>query len=203
MEILPATDANLRRAVDALRAGDVIAYPTETVYGLGVDPFNAEALARLYAIKRRDPGNPVLLVVSNLRQLSPLTPAMNQAAKAYAAAFWPGPLSLLLDAAKGLPESLLGPGGKVCVRLTSCAIAAALCEAFGGAIVSTSANVSGEPAARRAADVPQTGVAICIEGGELKAGPASTVLDPATRTILREGAVSKEDIGRISRILPK
>ncbi len=199
MEILPATTANIRRAAEALRAGEVVAYPTETVYGLGVDPFNEAALERLYAVKRRDPRNPVLLIVSTREQLAPLVARMDGAAKAYADAFWPGPLSLLLPAAPGVLDSLRGPSGKICVRQTSHPIASALCAAFGGAIVATSANISGQPSARCVADVPGAGVSVCIDGGEVGEGIASTVLDAETGAIAREGAIAKEEIARILR----
>lgn len=197
MEILAPSPVNLRRAAEALRAGEVIAYPTETVYGLGVDPFNAVALDLLYAIKRRDEGNPVLLIVSSLDQLRPLVAPLSASAQAYANAFWPGPLSMVLPAAAGVLASLRAREGKVCVRWTSCEVAAALCEAFGGAIVSTSANISGQAPARSVNEVPAEGVAMCIDGGVLADGPASTVLDPESREVLRAGAVSSEALARI------
>jgi L-threonylcarbamoyladenylate synthase len=197
MDILPPIPANLRRAADALRTGEVIAYPTETVYGFGVDPFNEAALGRLYAVKKRDERHPVLLIVSGLGQLIPLTGPLRPMAAAYVNAFWPGPLSLLLPAASGVPSSLRGPDGKLCVRWTSHAIAAALCAEFGGALISTSANLSGQPPARRTADIPSSGVSICIDGGELGTGPASTVFDPESGLVLREGAVSKEALARV------
>jgi len=202
MEILPATAANICRAAEALRAGEVVAYPTETVYGFGVDPFNEAALAKLYAIKQRDPRNPVLLIVSDRKQLAPIVTDLDAAALAYADAFWPGPLSMLLRAAAKVPESLLGSSAKICVRVTSHPIAAALCEAFGGAIVSTSANLSAQPPARRAAEVPGAGVAVCIEVGEVGGGIASTILDPETGAILREGSITLDAIARIGRSLP-
>ncbi len=197
MEILPPTPANLRRAADALRAGEVVAYPTETVYGLGVDPFNSAALDRLYAVKKRDERNPVLLIVSSLEQLRPLIGELSERACVYAKAFWPGPLSMVLPTVKGVPGVLLGPDRKVCVRWTSGKIAAALCEAFGGAIVSTSANISGRAPARSAREVPNEGVVICIDGGVLTEGPASTVFDPETGEVLRAGAISGEAIARV------
>jgi ribose 5-phosphate isomerase B/tRNA threonylcarbamoyl adenosine modification protein (Sua5/YciO/YrdC/YwlC family) len=197
MEILAPTRENIRRAADALRAGEVVAYPTETVYGLGVDPFNESALKRLYDVKKRDERNPVLLIVSSMEQLAPLIGALSERARSYADAFWPGPLSLVLLATKEVPRTLIGQGGKICVRWTSNPIAAALCEAFGGAIVSTSANLSAQPPARFAREVPAHGVAVCIDGGELSSAAASTVLDPETGTILRNGAISAAAIAAL------
>lgn len=197
MEVLTPTAANLERAAEALRAGEVVAYPTETVYGLGVDPFNEAALDRLYRVKQRDPQHAVLLIVGHLDQITAVAAPLTATAAAYVEAFWPGPLSLLLPPAFGLPPAILGPDGEVCLRWTSHPIAAALCTAFGGAIVSTSANLSGQPPARRAPDVPPRGVAICIDGGELGSGPASTVFEPESGRILREGAISRELLARI------
>jgi L-threonylcarbamoyladenylate synthase len=197
MEVLTPSPENLRRAAEALREGGVVAYPTETVYGLGVDPFNAAALERLYALKGRDERHPVLLIVANLDQLRPVVGPMSVSAQAYATAFWPGPLSMVLPAATGVPASLRGPDGKVCVRWTSNEIASALCMAFGGAIVSTSANISGQAPARSAREVPGEGVAICIDGGVLTAGSVSTVFDPETGKVLRAGAVSSEALARV------
>jgi len=197
MEMLPPTPANIARAADTLRAGAIVAYPTETVYGLGVDPFNPAALEKLYAMKGRDPRNPVLLIVSNRKQLDAIVARVGREAEAYAAAFWPGPLSMLLPAKGRVPQSLLGPTGKLCVRQTAHAVAAALCDALGGTIVSTSANLSGQSPARKATDVPVSGVAMCIDGGELGSGLASTVLDPESGEILREGVIEAEAIGQI------
>lgn len=197
MDILPPTAANLQRAAEALRAGEVVAYPTETVYGLGVDPFNEAALDKLYRVKRRDPQHAVLLIVGHPDHITALAAPLTATAFAYADAFWPGPLSLLLPPAFGVLPALLGPDGEVCLRWTSHPIAAALCNAFGGAIVSTSANLSGQPPASRASEVPSDGVAVCIDGGELGIGPASTVFEPESGRIVREGAISRELLARI------
>lgn len=197
MEILPPTAVNLDRAAEALRAGEVVAYPTETVYGLGVDPFNEAALDRLYRVKRRDPQHAVLLIIGDLDQMCTVAAPLSASAVVYARAFWPGPLSLLLPPAFGVPPALLGPDGEVCLRWTSHPVAAALCSTFGGAIVSTSANLSGQPSARRPSDVPTDGVAICIDGGESGSGPPSTVFDPESGRILREGAISREALERV------
>lgn len=199
MEILSPTPANIRRAAEMLVAGEVIAYPTETVYGLGVDPFNEAALARLYAVKKRDERNPVLLIIGGMDQLALITRELTPKAEAYAKAFWPGPLSLVLPGEADLPQSLRGPDGKICVRWTSHPIASELCTLFSDCIVSTSANLSGQPPARSAAEVPSSGVSVCIDGGILGTGPASTVFDPETEEVLREGAISKEVLARVRR----
>ncbi len=197
MEILPVTPGNVVRAAAALKAGEVVAYPTETVYGLGVDPLNDAALDRLFEVKQRDPANPVLLIVSSPAQLDAISPALSPRAARLANAFWPGPLSMLLPCHARVPARVRGPDGRICVRWTSSSTAQALCQAFGGAVVSTSANLSGRPPATRADDVPRDGVALCLDGGELPPGPVSTVVDPETGRVLREGAIGAEAIARV------
>lgn len=194
MEIAAPTSRGIAKAAELLRSGEVVAYPTETVYGLGADPFSVEALDALYRVKRRDPGSPVLLIVSSMAQLDAIVAGISPRAAAYAEAFWPGPLSLLLRPSRELPETLLGAESKVCVRRTSCAIAAALCDAFGGAIVSTSANTSGKTPAMSPDEIEPVGIALCLDGGRLGPSPPSTVLDPDTGRVIREGAISRQQL---------
>jgi L-threonylcarbamoyladenylate synthase len=196
MEIVPPTPESIARAARILEAGGVVAYPEEAVYGLAADPFNPAALDKLFAIKRRDPEKPVLLVVSSLDQLSLLVADLSPRAAALAAEFWPGPLSLLLLPLEATPEAIAGADGRVCIRVTASPVATALCEAFGRAITSTSANLSGRPPATRAGEVPRQGVSLCLDGGDLPPGPVSTVLDPETGVILREGAIRRSAIER-------
>ncbi len=197
MEIAAPTPDGTAKAAELLRSGEVVAYPTETVYGLGADPFSAKALDSLYRVKQRDPGNPVLLIVSSMEQLDAIVAGISPSAAAYAKTFWPGPLSLLLRPSRELPETLLGAESKVCVRWTSCAIAAALCDAFGGAIVSTSANTSGEAPAMSPDEVDPVGIALCLDGGRLGPSPPSTVLDPDTGHVIREGAISRQQLAGV------
>ncbi len=194
MNVLPPTPDGIHRAADALRRGEIVAYPTETVYGLGVDPFNDEALRRLFELKGRDASNPALLIVAGRDQLDDLIDEFSPSAAAYAEAFWPGPLSMLFPSAKIVSPLLCGAQGKVCIRWTSNRIAADLCYAFGAGIVSTSANRSGAPPARSPDSVPAEGVTLCLDGGALPPGPPSTVLDPGTGAVLREGAISRARI---------
>lgn len=199
MQIVSPTPSGLAEAADALRRGEVVAYPTETVYGFGVDPFSEPALRRLYAIKERDAGNPVLLIVGNFEQLKGVVSEDSRQAMACARAFWPGPLSILFRRAAGVPDWLCGEDGRVCVRYTACAIAAGLCEAFGGAVVSTSANRSG---ARPAVSLEEIGpnlfdleeIGMGIDGGVLGGGLPSTVFDPERGEVLREGGISKAEL---------
>ena len=197
MEIIDPTPEGIDKAAAALRGGKVVAYPTETVYGLGVDPFSEEALGALFVVKGRERGNPVLLIVSSLKQLEGIVPQLSPRAAAYAEAFWPGPLSMLLPCSRDLPEALSLDASRVCVRWTSSTIAASLCEAFGGAIVSTSANAAGEAPAVSPAGIDLVGISLCLDGGRLEESAPSTVLDPQTGEVIREGAIAREELAKI------
>ena len=193
MEIVQPDTAGLERAVSALRAGEIIAYPTESVYGLGVDPFNVEALTRLFEIKSRNTSNPVLMIAGCIEHLDGIVGTISIPAQRCMDAFWPGPLSILLPSQSKLPDLLMGAQQKICIRLTAHPIAAALCDAFGGPITSTSANKSFELPASSPDSLDIDGVSVCIDGG-VADGTESTVYDPDTGNVLREGAISRLDI---------
>jgi L-threonylcarbamoyladenylate synthase len=142
-------------AATALRAGGVVAYPTEAVYGLGCDPRNHAAFERLFALKQRPPTQGVLLIGASFDQLAPWidldavpAPALQRVRDS-----WPGPYTWILPRAAMVPDWVAGAHPGIALRLTAHAPAAALCRAFGGAIVSTSANVHGQPPTRDAVAV--------------------------------------------------
>ena len=198
MKVVPPTKEGIESAVDALRAGAIVAYPTETVYGLAVDPFSEDALDRLYAVKGRAAREPVLLIIGDREHLGRLVSNLSAKAIEMADAFWPGPLSMLLDPAPQLPRTLLGDEGKVCVRWSSSQTAQALCIAFGGPITSTSANRSGEAPARSVSDISLSGIDVLLEGGRIENTEVSTVYDPETNTVHRAGAVTREQLDAAS-----
>lgn len=197
MEIVAPDEAGIARAAEVLRAGEIIAYPTESVYGLGVDPFNEAALERLYAAKSRDASNPVLMIISEPSHLDSLVETISESAQKYIDAFWPGPLSLLFPVKADLSELLIGAHEKICIRRTSHPVAAALCTAFGGAITSTSANRSFENPASTPDDLQLDGISVCIDGGRAD-GASSTVYDPDSGAVLREGAISRIDLHNVN-----
>ena len=194
-----SVEEQISAAAAAIGRGEVVVYPTETVYGLGADPFSEPAVRRLYEIKERDAANPVLLIVDGLDQLREVVREVSPAAAAYARRFWPGPLSMLFPRSRNLPDVLTGGLDAVCVRWTSHPLARALCREVGHAITSTSANVSGQPAARSLADVMLEGLGAKVDGGVLPPSTPSTVFDPATGKILREGAIPAEVLLRVGR----
>jgi L-threonylcarbamoyladenylate synthase len=186
---VPPTPEGIEEAAAQIRAGEVVAYPTETVYGLAVNPFSLAAIEKLFATKGRNESNPVLLIAANLAQVEQLVASISPQAREYMDRFWPGPLSLVLPKTNLVPDVLCAGGPKVCVRVPACVTARLLCHAVGHAITSTSANTSGAPAPSAADGIHLAGVSLCIDGGVLSPSLPSTVFDPDARMIYRPGAI--------------
>ena len=144
---------HLRSAVRRLRAGGVIAYATEAVYGLGCEPLDEEAVLRLLAIKKRTPDKGLILLAASCSQLLPFVEYPSAGVMKRVTGTWPGATTWLLPVRPGVPGWLTGRHQTLAVRVTAHPQAAALCELYGGPLVSTSANVSGSPPARNALGV--------------------------------------------------
>jgi len=173
------TDEALAQACAILRAGGVVAFPTETYYGLAVDPFNQAALARLFTLKGRSSDKPVLLIVGQPSQLASLVAEIPPPFPLLMEKFWPGPLTLVFPGAASLPRRLAGPDGSIGVRVSSHPVARQLVRAFGQPITATSANLSGRsPAVAASGVVAQLGpeVDTVLDGGETPGGQGSTLL---------------------------
>ncbi len=140
----------LRRSGIALRRGAVIAYPTEAVWGLGCNPFDGAAVERILRLKGRPIGKGLILIADDFSRLADLIAPLSPAELARVFASWPGPVTWLLPARPAVPYWLCGDHATLAVRVTAHPVAAALCRSFGGALVSTSANRAGHPAARSA-----------------------------------------------------
>jgi len=208
--ILPfRTDADVDAAVAAvdaqLASGRLIAYPTETVYGLGSFA-SAVALDRLAHLKGRPAGKPFLLLVDSVAMLQAVGLVLNAAARVLAREFWPGPLTLVLRGGEGkLPDRLRGPEGGIAVRWTSHRGVARLVHQLGQPLTSTSANRPGEPAAPGAEAIAQSfpdaiaaGDLLVLDGGVLGNVPPSTLVDctgPLPR-LVREGAIPRHELRR-------
>jgi L-threonylcarbamoyladenylate synthase len=146
--------SRIAAAADALRMGGVVAYPTEAVYGFGCDPFNRDAFDRLFALKERPPTQGVLLIASDFEQITDyIADGVAPEAIARARATWPGPHTWVFPRSDEVPDWVAGSHAGIALRVTAHPIAAALCRRFGGAIVSTSANRHGEPAATTSTEV--------------------------------------------------
>ncbi|HEX5959775.1 MAG TPA: Sua5/YciO/YrdC/YwlC family protein [Rhodanobacteraceae bacterium] len=143
----------IEAAATLLRAGGVLAYPTEGVYGLGCDPDNRAAFERIFALKRRPPEQGVLLIAADFEQVRPWIGDAPKAALERARAAWPGAHTFVFPRSARVPAWVGGGHPGIALRVTAHAPSAALCRAFGGPIVSTSANRHGEPPARSAADI--------------------------------------------------
>lgn len=189
-----ANKAGIDHAVALLRSGGVVAFPTETYYGLAVDPFNRQALERLYQVKRRPRQLPILALVAGADQLPLLT---NEVPKIYhrlIRCFWPGPLTLVCPALPSLPPQLTGSTGTIGVRQSPNETAVALIEAFGGPVTATSANITGFPAAVTAEAVArmfETGIDLILDGGTTPGGAGSTLIgiDQGVLSCIREGKI--------------
>jgi L-threonylcarbamoyladenylate synthase len=181
------TDWHIKQAVRCLTAGGIIAYPTEAVYGLGCDPLNEIAVNHLLALKQRSWQKGLILIAVDFVQLTlflePLTPTL----KKRVFATWPGTVTWLLPAKPDVPRLLRGKSSQLAVRVTAHPHAAALCQQWGGAIVSTSANLTNRPAARTAFKVRQVfgdtldyivpgQVGGCTRPSEIRDGLTNTVL---------------------------
>jgi L-threonylcarbamoyladenylate synthase len=189
---LLATELN--RLVHLLAEGGVIACPTETLVGLLADAFNEEAVARVCELKGRDPSQPIGVLLPDLEALASVVTEVTPLARRLALRHWPGPLTLVLPVRAGLPAGL-AKDGKIGVRVPGESPALDLVRAFGGALTATSANKSGQPAARteheaRAA-FPE-GLAAFVSG-DAPGGPASTVVDVSgpEPIVLRAGAIPR------------
>ena len=174
----------LRAAARMVRAGGLIAYPTEAVYGLGCDPRNARAVRRLLALKRRSPRKGLILIAADFAQLMPYLQPLTPADRTRLDATWPGPYTWLIPARPDVPRWLRGRYETLAVRVTAHPLAAALCRACGHPLVSTSANFSGRPPAR-------TALAVRRQLGEridaLLPGPTGGAAQPTEIRDLRTG----------------
>lgn len=147
------TNFHLREAVRHLSLGGVIAYPTEAVFGLGCDPLNATAVHRLLAMKRREADKGLILVAANLQQLLPYLQPLSTTDIDTLQQTWPGPVTWIVPCLPAVPQWLRGKHNSLAVRVSAHPSVQKLCSAWGGPIVSTSANISGHPPARCALDV--------------------------------------------------
>jgi L-threonylcarbamoyladenylate synthase len=197
--ILPDDDAGRAEAVRVLRAGGIVAMPTDTVYGIGVAWATEEAIERLFAAKRRPAERAIVLLLATTdqaRELATLTPA----AERLAATYWPGGLTLVVPQAVAMPPELTGGRPTIGLRVPDHDCPRALAAELGIAV--TSANLSGQPDAIDADQVAaQLGDAVdlILDGGPARGGRSSTVVDcsgPEPR-VLREGAIPASEIGRV------
>ncbi|MEK7881280.1 MAG: L-threonylcarbamoyladenylate synthase [Deltaproteobacteria bacterium] len=192
-------------AVEALRRGKIVAYPTETFYGLGVDALNPKAVEKLFAIKGRPPEKPVTLIIKDRAELKNIAFEISRQATLLMDRYWPGPLTLILKASKKIPSLITAGTGTVGVRISSDLTAQKLAFEFSSAITATSANPSGKPPAKDTASCVEYfngNIDVVIDGGSLTAEKGSTIVD-ATGTeikLVREGVIPFEEIAEFLKI---
>ncbi|MFT5365488.1 MAG: L-threonylcarbamoyladenylate synthase [Candidatus Latescibacterota bacterium] len=197
--ILTPTSDNILQAAKCIKQGGLIAYPTETVYGLGVDPFNQQALLRLFATKGRTAEKAIIVLIRGTIDLPRLTSDLPAIAESLINAFWPGPLTLIFKASAQLPKELLGGRDTLALRHSNAPIAQSLVDALGGPLTSTSANISGQPPAQSAQEVQnqlESHLDLIINGGPSPQSQPSTLLDISTNKpiILREGVITQQEL---------
>lgn len=197
--ILPDDRATHERAAAAVRAGGVMAFRTDTFYGLGADPFNVGALLRIFSLKGREEGKPILVVIADADEADRFMARRTAAYDALSARLWPGALTLVVPAAARVPDELTAGTKTVGLRLPADEDVRSLVRACGGALTATSANPSGRAPARTAAEVAQyfmAGLDLIIDGGAARLEQPSTVVDVTGEEarLIREGALSWREV---------
>ena len=198
------SDEDYRRAVAVLAQGGIVAFPTETYYGLAVDPFNEKALTDLFRLKGRPLHKPFLVLIQDETQLLSLVSSIPPAYRPLMQAFWPGPLTLVFPAVARLSSVLTGDGDGIGVRISPHPVARAFGQMWGRPMTATSANLSGMPAARTADEVRQffgDAVTCILDGGQTPGGMSSTVvgLDQGELQLIRAGVIEFSSLITLSK----
>lgn len=201
-EFTEAEDAALRRAGEVIRAGGLVAFPTETVYGLGGDALNRESSRKIYAAKGRPSDNPLIVHICRFEDIRQIVKEVPEEACRIAEAFWPGPLTMILPKSELVPKETTGGLDTVAVRFPSDKIAQKLIEYSGGYIAAPSANLSGRPSptvAKYVAEDMDGRIEMIIDGGAVGIGLESTIIDLTVSPpqILRPGYVTEEMLRKV------
>jgi L-threonylcarbamoyladenylate synthase len=195
MQILDATEKNIVFASTIVKKGGLVVYPTETVYGLGCDPFNIESVKRVFQVKG-DRKKPLPILASDIKHIESIA-YLSENAKHVATRFWPGPLTMVLNKKPSLDNVVTCGQDTVGVRIPRHDVALRLIQLSGGLLVGTSANKSGEKPPQTAEDAAkQIGeeVDTILDGGSTSFGVSSTLVDFTSTRLLREGPISLEEI---------
>jgi L-threonylcarbamoyladenylate synthase len=194
----------IQDAVGVLRNGAVIAFPTSTLYGLGADAKNPEAIRRIFTIKSRSPKQAILILIQDKSWLKPLVKEIPPVAEVLMDAFWPGGITMIFQSSQNILPDLMGDTGKIGIRVPKHPVAAAIVSELKGPLTGTSANLSGRPGC---ADITSLDAEVAaqvdgvLDAGPLKGGRGSTVIDVTQDPpqILRDGTISKEQIESLLR----
>ena len=202
-QILPATETQaLAHAVRLLRAGKVIAFPTDTVYGLGANGFNERAIQQLYVVKDRPSDKAIPYLLANAADLKFVAREIPTAASLLAAKFWPGGLTLVVPASARVPGILMAGGDSIAVRMPNHPTSRALIDAVGAPLATTSANLSGGSDPANALQVMgqlRGRIPFILDGGATRGNTPSTVVDVTTDPprVLRVGVIAVEEIEKV------
>jgi L-threonylcarbamoyladenylate synthase len=189
----------IEQGISILRKGGLVAYPTDTVYGLGAAMNLPVAVERIYSVKGRSLHSPLPLLLADVSQIADVADSVPASARCFLRNFFPGALTLVLPKSRAVPSSVTGGGDTVAVRVPDHPVPVALIKGLGVPIVGTSANLSGQPSSLTAGEVAtQLGktIDLIIDGGRCPGGKESTIVDVTGEipVILREGAVSREEL---------
>lgn len=193
---------NISKAVAILRKGGIVAFPTETVYGLGADARNLAALRKIFSAKRRPMDHPLIVHIGDISQLSDWASEVSDSALLLAKTFWPGPLTLILKKAADVPDLVTGNQSTIGLRIPNHPIALSLLQAFGGGLAAPSANRFGRISPTTAEAVREElgdAVDFILDGGPCAVGVESTIVDMTGEepVILRPGMISKKQIEEV------
>lgn len=196
------TSNEIKDVAKILKNGGVVIFPTDTLYGLGVDALNKKAINKIFKIKKRDIDKPITINIAYKKDLKHLVKNIPLSAKKLIKNFWPGPLTIIFEKSNIIPKSLTGGTNYIGIRIPNNKIALSLIKAVGHPITSTSANISGK---QNSTDIKKiiknfsTQVDIILEGENLPNNNGSTIIDLSkkTPTIIREGAISFQEINKI------
>ena len=191
--------ARIARATKLIRQGQVIAIPTDTLYGLAADPFQPAAVERVFTAKGRPPDAPVLLLVDSTEMAVGLTKKLPPFFHALANRYWPGPLTIVVEASERIAAIITANTGRVGLRLPAAAVPRAIVGALGGPITGTSANRSSRPACRNAAEVEESlgdFLPLILDGGASQSIVPSTVISLKSESweLIREGAIRRAEL---------
>src|SRR3989338_514899 len=192
--------AKIRRAAQLLSQGKVVAFPTETVYGLGCNAFDEDAVEKVFKAKGRPSDNPLIVHIGSKRQLPILVSGISEKEKKLIDAFFPGPLTLIMNKTGIVPYATSGGLETVAIRMPKHKVAQAILKEAGIPIAAPSANISGRPSSTTAEHVISDfmgRVDAIVDGGKSRIGLESTVVDASTSEILRPGGITKEEIEKV------
>lgn len=192
----------VRRAVDVLRSGGLVAFPTDTLYALGADALAAEAVQRVLTVKGRSRGKPLSVLVPSVEAVAALEVTLSSDLTEVLRRFWPGPLTVVVKASHRFPAVLTGATGTIGLRIPAGPVAQAVLAGFGGAVIGTSANKAGGPDPGDAKTVQRAiggQIDLILDGGRVTLGVPSTVLDCTSlpAKILREGAIPRAKLAAV------